>query len=342
MKAARLNEFGSVPTVEEVAEPDLRGPRDVIVRVGGAGLCRTDLHLIDGWFEDIIPVERPFTLGHENAGWVQAVGNGVTAVKEGDAVIVHPLITCGVCAACRAGEDMYCGNSEFPGVNTDGGFAEYLRTSERALVKLPEDVSPVAVAPHADAGITAYRAARKAAPFLEPGTTAAIIGVGGLGHIGLQVLRALTPARLIAVDRAPHALELASKIGADDVVGAEEPVQPILDATAGVGVDVVIDFVGEHDTPKQSIAMLKQGGGYFVVGYGGTLDVPLIELILKEVTVHANLVGNHGELRELMSLVGQGLIELQTREYPLVEIGQAIDDLRSGRLVGRGVIAPAA
>ena len=340
MKAARLHEFDGQLSVEDVPDPEIRGPRDVIVRVGGAGLCRTDLHLIEGWFKDIIPAERPFTLGHENAGWVEAVGDAVTAVKAGDGVIVHPLITCGICAACRAGEDMYCTASAFPGVNTDGGFADYLGTSERTLIKLGEEIHPASVAPYADAGITAYRAARKAAEVLAPGQTVVVIGVGGLGHIGVQLLRHLTAARIIAVDRSQAALDLAGSIGADELAGTEAPVESVLEATGGLGADAVVDFVGEGDTPAQSVAMLRQGGTYLVVGYGGTLNIPLVELILKEATIVGNLVGNYGELSDLMALVAQGKVKLHTRQYPLENIGEAIDDLRAGRIMGRGVIVP--
>lgn len=266
MKAVRVHGYTQAPTVDEVAQPDLRSDDDVLVRVGGAGVCRTDLHVIDGWFTDVMPVEPPFTLGHETAGWVEATGQNVTGMAIGDPVIVHPLRTCGTCWGCRRGEDMYCTASSFPGVNADGGYAEYLRVPARSLLVLPPDVHPAAVAPHADAGLTAYRAVRKAAALLQPGQTVAVLGVGGLGHIGIQLLRAMTPARVLAVDG-------------------------ILDATSGVGVDVVLDFVGEHGTLGVAISIVRQGGTYLMVGYGGELVIPTMLLVLKEVTIAGNLVG---------------------------------------------------
>jgi NAD+-dependent secondary alcohol dehydrogenase Adh1 len=208
MQAARLYAYDEHMNVdlklEMVPEPHITAADDVIVRVGAAGLCRTDLHIIEGvWRSAMDPngTLLPYILGHENAGWVEDVGSGVTSVKPGDAVICHPLRTCGVCPGCRRGEDMYCERGIFPGLNADGGFAEYLLTNERALIKLNEHVVPVAVAPLADAGITAYRVAKRAATQLNPGSYCVVVGVGGLGHVALQALHALCSTRTIAIDR---------------------------------------------------------------------------------------------------------------------------------------------
>ena len=135
----------------------------MIVRIGGAGVCRTDLHILEGQWAEKSNVELPYTIGHENAGWVDAVGAAVTNVAEGDKVIVHPLVTCGLCRACRSGDDVHCENSQFPGINTHGGYAEYLKTSARSVVELSESLEPADVAALADAGLTAYHAAAKAA-----------------------------------------------------------------------------------------------------------------------------------------------------------------------------------
>ena len=209
MKAVRLHEYNQQPVVEEVPEPHVKGPLDVVVKIGGAGVCRTDLHIILGQWESRQHPQLPYTLGHENAGWVSEVGSAVTNVAVGDTVILHPTPTCGLCHACRAGDDMHCINSTFPGLSTDGGMAEYLLTSARACVKLDPATRPQDVAALADAGITAYHAVRKALPLLYPGTTCVVIGAGGLGHIGIQCLSALTATRIIVVDRHPEALKLA-------------------------------------------------------------------------------------------------------------------------------------
>ena len=264
MKAAILPAYDAELSLEDVPAPEVQGAGDVIVRIGGAGLCRMDLHIIEGVWKEKVEVELPYILGHENAGWVEDVGPGVTSIKPGDAVIVHPVITCGLCRACRAGEDMHCVDLQFPGITQNGGFAEYLRTGERAVIKLPEGLEPRAIAPYADAGITAYRAAKRAAKHLYPGTRTAIIGVGGLGHIAVQVLRELCATEIIAVDRNPAALELASGWGAHYLVNGSngDAVEQVRELTDGQGVEAVIDFVGEGSAIKESLGMLKKGGTY--------------------------------------------------------------------------------
>ena len=339
MKAARLHAYEQSLELDTVPDPDLLGYHDVIVRLGGAGVCRTDLHIIEGIWRTKVDVQLPYTLGHENAGWVEEVGDAVTSVRRGDAVIVHPVITCGLCEGCRLGEDMYCTNNTFPGITTDGGFATFLRTSERSLIKLPEGVEPVDVAPHADAGITAYRAAKKAAHLLRPGTTAAIIGLGGLGHIALQSLRHLCAARLLAVDPSPTAQDLARELGADRVVAGDRPVEEVRDLTGG-GAHVVLDFVGERGVEQDATRMLRQGGTHIVIGYGGTIQVPAIDMIFSELSVVGTLVGNYTELCELMALHAEGKVRLHTQRYTLDDVNTALADLDAGRVRGRGVLVP--
>src|SRR5690349_12933629 len=246
MKAVRLHEFHSQPVIDDVPEPKLAGPLDVIVKIGGAGVCRTDLHILEGQWAEAMNPELPYVIGHENAGWVHAVGDGVTNVAVGDTVILHPQPSCGLCLACRAGNDMHCENAFFPGLSNDGGMAEYLRTTARACVKLDPSTQPADVAALADAGITAYHAVRKAVPLLPPGTTAVVQGAGGLGHIGIQCLRALTATRIIVVDRNADALKLAGEIGADETVVADGDHVPAVQDLTGGGATVVLDFVAEQ------------------------------------------------------------------------------------------------
>lgn len=343
MKAARLHEYGDDRLhLDEVPDPTIQGPHDVIVRIGGAGVCRTDLHVMEGIWRGIQDPRLPYTLGHENAGWVEEVGPSVTTVRPGDAVIVHPLMTDGVCPACRRGEDMHCEHGEFPGLNVDGGFAQYLRTVERSALKLEEGLAPKDVAAYADAGLTAYRAVKKATALLPPGARCAVIGIGGLGHIGVQFLRAMSGAEIIAVDVSDEALQMAKRMGADSVVKAgEDAVEHVRELTGGRGVEAVLDFVGEQGTTVQGPAMLAGGGTYFVVGYGGRVDLSAIEIISREISVVGSLVGSFTELSELMALAARGKVKLETREYSLEEVNSALADLRDGRLHGRGVLVPA-
>jgi NAD+-dependent secondary alcohol dehydrogenase Adh1 len=342
MKAVRLHRYGENPKVEDVAEPELTHPLDVIVRIGGAGLCRTDLHIVEGQWREKSGVTLPYTLGHENAGWVHAVGPAVDHVAVGDAVIVHPLVTCGLCHACRAGNDMHCSESAFPGISTDGGFAELLKTNARAVVRLDEGLAPADVAALADAGLTAYHAAKKAIPLLYPGTRAVVIGAGGLGHIGVQALKALTAAEVIVVDRSPQALKLAESLGADHTVVADgSETGAVRDLTGGLGAEVILDFVGEGGAIESGIAMLRRAGSYFVIGYGGTLNIPAIDIISTEINFVGNLVGTYNDLVELMVLAARGQVNLHTATYPLDAFGEALSDLDQGRLRGRGILIPA-
>jgi NAD+-dependent secondary alcohol dehydrogenase Adh1 len=342
MKAVRLHHYDERPVVEEVPDPKISGPHDVIVRIGGAGLCRTDLHIIEGQWKEKSGVLLPYILGHENAGWVHEVGPAVENVAVGDTVIVHPLITCGFCRACRAGDDMHCTNSAFPGINTDGGFATFLKTGARAVVKLDPSLAPKDVAALADAGLTAYHAVKKASAILYPGTRAVVIGAGGLGHIGIQCLRALTPAEIIVVDRSEAALELARSWGADHTVLVDgRQVARVKELTEGHGAEAVIDFVGEGGAVEDGVAMLRRAGSYYVVGYGGRINVPTIDVISTEINFVGNLVGTYNDLVELMTLAAQGKVALHTSTYPLDAANDAIGDLDAGRLHGRGILIPA-
>ncbi|HEX4680244.1 MAG TPA: NAD(P)-dependent alcohol dehydrogenase, partial [Gaiellaceae bacterium] len=310
MKAARLHRYHDPLKVEELDEPKVTGPNDVIVRIGGAGLCRTDLHIQEGQWAEKSGVALPYTPGHENAGWVHEVGSAVTNVVPGDTVIVHPLVTCGLCRACRAGDDVHCINSAFPGIDVDGGFADLLKTTARSVVKLAPTLHPKDIAALADAGLTAYHAVRKAALLLYPGTKVVVIGSGGLGHIGIQSLSALTPAEIIVVDPSERALALAGELGADHTVRADgKHVDTVLELTDGAGAEVIIDFVGEKGAIEDGVAMLRQAGSYFVVGYGENINVPTIDIISREINFIGNLVGSYNDLDELMTLTAQGRVQ---------------------------------
>ena len=341
MKAVRLHGYHQQPVVEDVPEPVVKGPLDVIVKIGGAGVCRTDLHIIEGQWADAMNPTLPYTIGHENAGWVHEIGSAVTNVQVGDTVILHPTPTCGLCQACRAGNDMHCAQSTFPGLDSDGGMAEYLLTSARACVKLDPSTRPQDVAALADAGITAYHAVRKAIPLLPPGTTCVLIGAGGLGHIGVQCLAALTATRIIVVDRNPEALKLAEQLGADQTVVADgKHVETVRELTGGAGAHVVLDFVAEEGAEQDGFAMTAPAGSYFVIGYGGQVQIPTLDIISTERNIVGNIVGTFNELAELMALAQSGKVTLHTRTYPLDAAADAVADLDAGRVRGRAILVP--
>lgn len=341
MKAVQLGKYHTSPELVDVADPKISSPLDVIVRIGGAGVCRTDLHVIEGQWEPKTGVELPYTLGHENAGWVSEIGSAVTNVSVGDAVILHPLVTCGLCRACRAGDDVHCVASAFPGIDTDGGYAEYLLTTARSVIKLDSSLQPADVAALADAGLTAYHAVAKAARLLRPGDKAVVIGAGGLGHIGIQVLRALSPAEMIVVDRSEEALALAADLGAEHTVLADgNQTEAIAELTGGNGAEAVLDFVGEGGALEFGVASLRRNGNYYVIGYGGTLSIPTIDIISTEINFLGNLVGSYNDLAELMVLAAQGKVTLHTSTYPLADFGRALDDLDEGKVRGRAILVP--
>jgi NAD+-dependent secondary alcohol dehydrogenase Adh1 len=341
MRAARLHAYHEPLKLDEVDEPKAEGPLDVVVRIGAAGLCRTDLHIQEGQWAEKSGVELPYTPGHENAGWVHAVGPTVTNVEVGDTVIVHPFITCGLCRPCRAGDDMHCVNGSFPGINRDGGFADFLFTSARSVVKLDPSLEPKAIAALADAGLTAIHAVKKAIPVLGPGTKAVVIGAGGLGHIGIQCLRAMTPAEIIVIDPSEPALALAGEMGAHHTVKVDgSHVDTVKEMTDGVGAEGIIDFVGEKGAIEDGIEMVQDGGFYYVIGYGENINIPTIDVISREISFIGNLVGSYVDLQDLMTLTAQGQVTLRTSTYPLDAINDAMADLDNGRLQGRGILIP--
>jgi len=346
MKAAVLSDYDTslsrpeFVVYRDVSEPKVESPTDIIVRIGGAGVCRTDLHIIEGLWRDRVAVSLPYVMGHENAGWVEAVGSSIQSVKVGDPVICHPLLSKGETLAARRGNDMHAGGA-FPGIDSNGGYAELLKTAERAIVKLPRTLAPKDVAPYADAGLTAYHAAKKAAAHLVPGEFVVVIGAGGLGHIGIQCLKALCAATIIVVDRSELALNLAQESGAEHIVRADgNEVELVLNLTDGAGAQAVVDFVGEGDAVANGLRMTRNAGYYYIVGYGGKVEIPTMDMIVTEKTIVGNLVGTYPDLVELMALADRGLVKLATREYRLSEANRALHDLKNGKVKGRAVLIP--
>jgi len=346
MKAAQLTGFRQDFAIGEVPEPEITAPTDVIVRVGAAGFCRTDIHIWDGQFDPAwkeAGIGLPFIPGHETAGWIQEVGSAVNHVSVGDAVLLHPLVTCGYCHFCRAGDDMQCTDSVFPGCFAPGGFAEYIKTNARAIVPLRPGVTPVDVGPLGCAGMTAYGAVKKALPYAYPGSYTVALGAGGLGHIGIQALRALSQTEIIVVDRSAEALEHARGWGADQTVLAKADgshVQEVKDITGG-GAQVVIDFVGEGGAERDAVLMLGTRGVDVLVGYGGRLDVEILsEGLFPETSFLSSIVGTYNEAVELVALVARGAVKLTKTTFPLEGVNDALHALDEGRMIGRGVLVP--
>jgi NAD+-dependent secondary alcohol dehydrogenase Adh1 len=313
----------------------------VVVRVEGAGVCATDLHAIDGLMEPV-GVRLPLVLGHENAGRVAAVGDLVSTVSVGDPVLVFPPYSCGLCVPCRRGHDMHCERHGFTGLTVDGGFADYVVVAERSLVRLPPGANPAELAPYADAGLTAYHAVSRAAHLALPGTTAVVIGVGGVGHVALQLLRELGSSAVVAVEPNGQRRRLAEELGADEAVHSDGAVEAVRELTDGRGAELVLDFVGSDQTHADALGMLAAAGTYAMVGYGGTLTVPSAVLVGAEQAAVTNLVGNWTDLWEVVRLHARGKLTLKTEMHPLEHINDVLGMLREGAVTGRAVLVPGA
>jgi len=312
----------------------------VLVKVDGAGVCATDLHAIDGEMEPA-GVTLPVVLGHENAGRVAAVGDLVSTVRVGDPVLVCPPHTCGLCIPCRRGRDMMCERHQFTGLTVDGGFAEYVVVSERSIVPLPAGLDPVDVAPYSDAGITAYHAAKRVAHLVVPGSTVVVLGIGGVGHVGLQLLRELgSGGTLVAVDPSPARRALAASLNADVVLDSEGVADAVRDLTDGRGADLVVDFVGTDQTHAAGLEMLVRGGTYAIVGFGGMVTVPSAAMVGGEITIVGNLVGSWIDLWEVLQLHARGRLTLKTETHPLDAVNDVLAKLREGEITGRAVLIP--
>jgi D-arabinose 1-dehydrogenase-like Zn-dependent alcohol dehydrogenase len=343
MLAARLHDYSEsmkdALSIDEVDQPELNDPDDILIEVEGTGWCMTDNHVIKGNWDPY--VDFPVTLGHETAGKVVDVNSDVSTVSVGENVLCYPVISCGNCRSCRGGNDMYCNNFEFPGITVDGGFAEYMRTSKRAVVPLPDSVDPANVAAHADAGLAAYHAGKKVVSQLNPGDHALVIGIGGLGHIGLQVVDEMSAAKTIAVDIKDDALNLADEFGADYTINSKtDDVTESIESITGNGVQQAIDFVGSNETTGYATDILTSGGDFHLVGYEDHIHEHTLGLVGDELTFEGTLAGTYNELEELVALAEEQKIELRTSEYDLQDINTVATRLERGDISGRAVIKP--
>ena len=348
MHALRLLDWHSEPQLEEVPVPE-PGPDEVLVQVGGAGACHSDLHLMHEFEAGALPWGPPFTLGHENAGWVHTVGSGVRGLEPGQPVAVVGAWGCGTCRRCLDGLETYCERPDLApvpggggGLGLDGGMAEYLLVpSARHLVPLPEGLDPAEAAPLTDAGLTPYHAVRRSWGKLGPTATALVIGIGGLGHLCVQALRATTAARVVAVDPRGSARDLALECGADLALApGDDLVAEVRESTGGLGVDVVLDMVGSDETLAAGAACLRQLGDLTIVGLGGgTLPVSFFGLPF-EASVQSTYWGNRRELVDVLDLGARGLLRSHTTLYTLDDAAQAYRDLAHGTVSGRAVVVP--
>jgi propanol-preferring alcohol dehydrogenase len=323
----------------------------VVVKVGAAGLCHSDLHLINGDWQKSMPLNLPKTPGHEIAGWVEETGTSVPkSIKIGDLVAVFGGWGCGFCFYCKRGDEQMCQAAKWPGLSEyDGGFSEYvLVPSYRFLIRVDEQTTllkPEELAPLTDAGLTPYRAIKKVRHILGPNRNVAIIGIGGLGFYATQYARILgSGATVVALDRSDDKLEMAKEVGGADFslnLTESEVRSKIRKITNGEGIDVVLDTVGLESTINLALDILNKNGAIVVVGlFGKEIRAPLFQTVIQEYQIYGSLWGNYNELREVIELAKKGKIKHQILKFPLSRVNEAIDLLRAGNIEGRAVIIP--
>ncbi|MDT0269405.1 NAD(P)-dependent alcohol dehydrogenase [Streptomyces sp. DSM 44915] len=344
MKAVQYREIGAAPEVVTVPDPE-PGPGQVLLRVAAAGVCHSDIALMS-WSAESFPYPLPLTLGHEGAGTVVALGAGVHGVTEGDSVAVYGPQGCGRCVKCAQGRENYCLRAAElgifpPGLGAPGAMAEYLLVNDARFLLPLGELDPVTTVPLTDAGLTPYHAIRRALPKLVPGSTAVVIGTGGLGHVAIQLLRALTPARVIALDVTEEKLALAASVGAHEtVLSDEKAADRVRELTRGLGAEGVFDFVGAQPTTALAGSVAAVEADVAIVGLGGGALPVGINTTAFDVAVAAPYWGSRSELAEVLALARDGAIEVRVETYGIDEAPAAYERLHAGKINGRAVIVP--
>ena len=358
MKAARIVEANK-PLI--VSDFELSDPTEnqVIVKVKAVGVCHSDLHLWeggydlgDGSFMKVTDrgVKYPVTPGHEIAGTIAKMGSAVTGYAEGDQVLVYPWIGEGSCPACKAGNENLCDSPKSLGVFQDGGYADYVLIPHfKHLVKV-SGIELESAASLACSGLTAYTAVKKAN--MNSPEFLVIIGAGGLGLMGIQIAKEITKAKVICVDLDDNKLDTAKKMGADFVVnsnvigsvttGSGNVVQKIISLCNNKGADSVIDFVNAPQTAKTGLGVLRKRGNLVLVGlFGGSMDISLVTIPLKAITIQGAYTGNYNDFVELIELAKKGTIkQVISQRYSLEQANEALENLKQRKIIGRAVINP--
>jgi alcohol dehydrogenase, propanol-preferring len=352
MLAGRMHEYHKPILLEQVQEAKNLSGEQVLVKVGGAGICRTDLQMIDGYFKGYLDLQLPCTLGHEIAGWVEEFGDSVpeNIIKKGDLVVVSGGWGCGVCQQCKGGNEQICGKGKWPGFGPEGGYSEFvLIPSYKYLIKVDKEsnLKPEEIAPLTDAGVTTYRAVKKVKHILGPGKSIAIIGMGGLGAYAVQYGRILSGgSTVLAFDRNDDKLDLAKRSGADHVINirgknSEDIRAEVNKATGRNEVNAAIDAIGLEETIRMGFSMLATEGAYVSIGLvGNQISMPLFPFVAREYQYYGSFWGSYNDLREVMELAKKGLIKHHIQKFGLSEANDALDLLREGKILGRGVLVP--
>ena len=339
MTAYQLVEWGQPPEFREVDVPQ-SAPDEVLIKVAGVGLCHSDFMFLDTP-PGVIPWQLPFTLGHETAGWVEQLGAGVHDLDIGQPVAVAGIHSCGRCRFCLRGQDNYCPRgASGRGYGEDGGLAHYLVVPRRELVPLTS-LDPRRVGPLTDAGATSYHAVKRALPKLIPGSTAVVIGAGGLGSYAVQFLRRLTGARVIAVDLVQQRLDLARELGAHDTLMSDDTTAlHIRELTGGDGATAVFDFVGDDTTMKMALASAGNLGTIAIVGAGGGTAKVSWGVLPLECDLYIPMAATIADLHEVIALAETGDVRVEVELFDFDDAPIAYERFRQNDLRSRAVVTP--
>lgn len=345
MKAVQYRTIGKGPELVEIDDPT-PGPGQVLLKITAAGLCHSDWAVMS-WPKEALNFDLPLTLGHECVGTVIDAGSGVRSmVTMGEDVLVYGPWGCGRCRQCAQGYENYCENATKmgifpPGLGRPGGAAEYMLV-DRARYLVPiGDLDPVQAAPLTDAALTPYHAVQHSLPKLRAHSTAVVFGVGGLGHVAIQLLRHLTPSTIIALDVSEEHLELARQVGADYAFASDQDaVAKVKDLTGGLGAEVVFDFVGVQASADLGAQMTRVRGDWNIVGIGGGVAKVGFGLLPYECQVFSPYWGTRADLYDVVALAQRGILDIHTETYPLDDALTAYQRLHDGKVVGRAVLVP--
>ena len=351
MRAARMHAYNQPLVLEDVPIPEIE-PNEVLIRVGAAGMCRTDVQLIDGYFRPYVESIFPLTLGHEIAGEIHKIGSLVpksAGFEEGDQVVVVGGWGDETCRHCHEGNTQICPHGKWPGFGPYGGYAEYVPVPVQYLIKIDKRYKLKAeeLAPLTDAGLTPYRGIKKLrdAGALGPDRVLAVFGVGGLGTYAIQYANLLGGgATVVAFGRNAEKLEAAKELGADHVIdikgkSLDDIRKELVRATGKGEIDAVIDCAGAEEMIRLGFGLLSVGAHYSSVGLvGDRIDIPLFPFVAREYTYHGSFWGNYNDLSEVVALVEQGKVRHTVKPIRFEEINETLDLLRAGDVVGRAVV----
>jgi propanol-preferring alcohol dehydrogenase len=351
MKSAKIIEINQPLQIEETKTPKPKGSQ-VLVKVQSSGVCHSDIHLWEGGYEGPEGqflkttdrgVKYPLTPGHEIAGVVDSLGEQTEGFAKNEKVLVYPWIGEGLCPACRTGEENLCDKPRSLGIYNDGGYAEYvLVPSYKYLVKLGDEIDTDTSAPLSCSALTAYGAVKNGN--LRPNDNVVIVGTGGLGLMAIQLAKAITGSRIIALDRDDKKLKAAKENGADDIINSqkEDAVKAVMELTGRMGADAVIDFVNASSTVETDLNFLRRRAKLVLVGlFGGELKLNLIAMPTRSYKLIGSYTGSMNDLIELVSLAKRGIIKpIISNKFKLDEATKALKMLRDGKILGRGVINP--